>query len=29
VEKALEGTLIADAKQPLEVGRIVRSFVRA
>jgi ferredoxin hydrogenase large subunit/hydrogenase large subunit len=26
VEKALEGTLIADAKQPIEIGRIVRSF---
>jgi Ni,Fe-hydrogenase I large subunit len=26
VEKALEGTLIADAKQPIEAGRIVRSF---
>lgn len=26
VEKALEGTLIADAAQPLEAGRVVRSF---
>jgi Ni,Fe-hydrogenase I large subunit len=26
VEKALEGTMIADAKQPIELGRIVRSF---
>lgn len=26
VEKALEGTLIADASQPIEAGRIVRSF---
>ncbi|MBN2211673.1 MAG: nickel-dependent hydrogenase large subunit [Sedimentisphaerales bacterium] len=26
VEKALEGTLISDVKQPIEAGRIVRSF---
>jgi ferredoxin hydrogenase large subunit/hydrogenase large subunit len=26
VEKALEGTMIEDASQPLEAGRIVRSF---
>lgn len=26
VEKALEGTLIADAQQPIEAGRVVRSF---
>jgi ferredoxin hydrogenase large subunit/hydrogenase large subunit len=26
VEKALEGTLIADAAQPIEAGRVVRSF---
>jgi Ni,Fe-hydrogenase I large subunit len=26
VEKALEGTIIADATQPIEPGRIVRSF---
>jgi ferredoxin hydrogenase large subunit/hydrogenase large subunit len=26
VEKALEGTVIEDAKQPIEAGRVVRSF---